>query len=145
MLSERARGESASPILLIEEGDVYAGHAASVGRVDPIQLFYLMSRGITQKEAERLIIFGFLAPVVNELPIEAVKKQLVQVIEGKYANGFSLDLPPVPDFGTKCERQAPRLSRQCGDFAKTTFCPEGDGELLPGVQCQCTSWRAYPW
>lgn len=82
MLSERARGD-ANPILLIEEGDVYAGHAASVGRVDPIQLFYLMSRGITREEAERLIIFGFLAPVVNELPIEAVKKQLVQVIEGK--------------------------------------------------------------
>ena len=82
MLSEKARGD-ANPILLIEEGEVYAGHAASVGRVDPLQLFYLMSRGITRDEAERLIIFGFLAPVVNELPIEAVKKQLVQVIEGK--------------------------------------------------------------
>ncbi len=82
MLSEKARGD-ANPILLIDEDDVTAGHAASVGRVDPIQLYYLMSRGISKHEAERLVIHGFLAPVVKELPIEAVKKQLVEVIERK--------------------------------------------------------------
>ncbi len=82
MLSEKARGD-ANPILLIDEDDVTAGHAASVGRVDPIQLYYLMSRGIPKSEAERLVIHGFLAPVVNELPIEGVKKQLVEVIERK--------------------------------------------------------------
>ena len=82
MLSENARGD-ANPILLIDEDDVMAGHAASVGRVDPIQMFYLMSRGIPKKEAENLIIHGFLAPVVNELPIEGVKRQLIEVIERK--------------------------------------------------------------
>ncbi len=82
MLSEKARGD-ANPILLIDEDDVTAGHAASVGRVDPIQLYYLMSRGIPKHEAERLVIHGFLAPVVNELPIEGVKKQLISVIERK--------------------------------------------------------------
>lgn len=82
MLSEKARGD-ANPILLIDEDDVTAGHAASVGRVDPVQLYYLMSRGIPQMEAERLVIHGFLAPVVNQLPIEGVKKQLVEVIERK--------------------------------------------------------------
>ncbi|WP_057912104.1 Fe-S cluster assembly protein SufD [Peribacillus muralis] len=82
MLSEKARGD-ANPILLIEEDDVTAGHAASVGRVDPLQLYYLMSRGITKKEAERLVIHGFLAPVVKQLPIEGVRKQLVAVIERK--------------------------------------------------------------
>lgn len=82
MLSEKARGD-ANPMLLIDEDDVMAGHAASVGRVDPLQLYYLMSRGITKVEAERLIIHGFLAPVVKVLPIEAVKKQLVEVIERK--------------------------------------------------------------
>ncbi len=82
MLSEKARGD-ANPILLIDEDDVTAGHAASVGRVDPLQLYYLMSRGIPQKEAERLVIHGFLAPVVKQLPIEGVKKQLVEVIERK--------------------------------------------------------------
>jgi len=82
MLSEKARGD-ANPMLLIDEDDVMAGHAASVGRVDPLQLYYLMSRGIPKTEAERLIIHGFLAPVVKALPIEAVKKQLVEVIERK--------------------------------------------------------------
>lgn len=82
MLSEGARGD-ANPILLIEEDDVMAGHAASVGRVDPLQLYYIMSRGISQTEAERLIIHGFLAPVVTELPIEGVKNQLREVIERK--------------------------------------------------------------
>jgi len=82
MLSEKARGD-ANPILLIDEDDVTAGHAASVGRVDPLQLFYLMSRGISKQEAERLVIHGFLAPVVTSLPIEGVKKQLTEVIERK--------------------------------------------------------------
>ncbi len=82
MLSEKARGD-ANPILLIDEDDVTAGHAASVGRVDPIQLYYLMSRGISKAEAERLVIHGFLAPVVTNLPIEGVKKQLTEVIERK--------------------------------------------------------------
>jgi Fe-S cluster assembly protein SufD len=82
MLSEKARGD-ANPILLIDEDDVTAGHAASVGRVDKVQLYYLMSRGIPKAEAERLVIHGFLAPVVNQLPIEGVKKQLTEVIERK--------------------------------------------------------------
>lgn len=82
MLSEKARGD-ANPILLIDEDDVTAGHAASVGRVDPLQLYYLMSRGISQTEAERLVIHGFLAPVVNKLPIASVRAQLTKIIERK--------------------------------------------------------------
>ena len=70
-------------ILLIDEDDVTAGHAASVGRVDPLHLYYLMSRGISRREAERLIIHGFLAPVVSSIPIEAVRNQLTDVIERK--------------------------------------------------------------
>ncbi|MBR7553548.1 Fe-S cluster assembly protein SufD [Allobacillus sp. GCM10007491] len=82
MLDEGARGD-ANPILLIDEDDVTAGHAASVGRVDPMQLYYMMSRGISKEDAERLIIHGFLDPVVREIPIETVQKQLKEVIEGK--------------------------------------------------------------
>ncbi|WP_100400132.1 Fe-S cluster assembly protein SufD [Bacillus sp. FJAT-44742] len=82
MLSEKARGD-ANPILLIDEDDVTAGHAASVGQIDPMQMFYMMSRGISRTEAERLIIFGFLAPVVNELPIESVRNSLTELIERK--------------------------------------------------------------
>lgn len=82
MLSGEARGD-ANPILLIDEDDVTAGHAASVGRIDEMQLYYMMSRGIPQEIAERLIIFGFLEPVVSVLPIESVKNQLRNLIERK--------------------------------------------------------------
>lgn len=83
MLSVGSRGD-ANPFMYIDEYDVVeATHAASVGRVDEVQMYYLMSRGISRTEAERLIIHGFLQPVVDALPIEGVKKQLTEVIEGK--------------------------------------------------------------
>ncbi|SPN75730.1 Fe-S cluster assembly protein SufD [Brochothrix thermosphacta] len=82
MLSDLARGD-ANPILLIDEDEVTAGHAASVGRVDPEALFYLQSRGLSLYEAERLVIHGFLNPVVDQLPIKRVRELLSNVIEGK--------------------------------------------------------------
>lgn len=82
MLNKKARGD-ANPILLIDENVERAGHAASVGQVDPVQLFYLMSRGISQEEAERLIILGFLNPVIEEIPLEGLRKRLIEVIERK--------------------------------------------------------------
>ena len=82
MLSDKARGD-ANPILLIDENEVTAGHAASVGRVDPEEMSYLMSRGLHKEEAERLVIRGFLGSVLTAIPVEAVRKELVEVIEGK--------------------------------------------------------------
>lgn len=82
MLSPKARGD-ANPILLIDEDDVKAGHAASVGQVNPDQIYYLMSRGISKEEAQRLIIYGFLAPVVSEIPISNVEEQLQRLVERK--------------------------------------------------------------
>ncbi|OUM96166.1 MAG: Fe-S cluster assembly protein SufD [Thermobacillus sp. ZCTH02-B1] len=82
MLSPKARGD-ANPILLIDEDDVKADHAASVGRVNEEQIYYLMSRGIDRELAERLIIRGFLTPTVGEVPIEAVRGELERMIEGK--------------------------------------------------------------
>jgi Fe-S cluster assembly protein SufD len=82
MLSPTARGD-ANPILLIDEDDVKAGHAASVGQVNPEQIHYLMSRGISKQEAQRLVIYGFLAPVVSEIPMEKVQAQLQSFVERK--------------------------------------------------------------
>lgn len=82
MMNEQARGD-ANPILLIDENDVTAGHAASAGQIDPLQIYYLMSRGITREEAERLIIYGFLNPLLEEIPIESVVNQMKRVIERK--------------------------------------------------------------
>ncbi len=82
MLSPKARGD-ANPMLLIDEDEVTAGHAASVGQVDKNQLYYLMSRGISREMAEKLIIYGFLTPVVSQVPIEKVEKQLQSIVERK--------------------------------------------------------------
>lgn len=82
MLSPKARGD-ANPILLIDEDDVTAGHAASVGQVNQEQIHYLMSRGISRTNAETLIIYGFLAPVVSEIPLEGLRDQLQGLVERK--------------------------------------------------------------
>lgn len=82
MLSGKARGD-ANPILLIDEDDVTAGHAASVGQVNQEQIYYLMSRGVSREDAERLIIYGFLAPVVSEIPLEGLQQQLQRLVERK--------------------------------------------------------------
>lgn len=83
MLNPKARGD-ANPILLIDENDVTAGHAASVGRIDPLQMYYLMSRGISKTEAEKLIIFGFLDAVISEIPSESLRRRIHRVIERKF-------------------------------------------------------------
>lgn len=86
MMSDKAHGD-ANPILLIDENDVIAGHAASVGQVDKKQLYYLMSRGIDEKTAQRMVIRGFLGDVLVSIPSKVIREQLVQTIERKLENG----------------------------------------------------------
>lgn len=82
ILSDEARGD-ANPILLIDDNDVTAGHAASVGQVDPEDLYYLMSRGISEDMAQRLVIRGFLGSVITSIPLKDVQQEFINVIEGK--------------------------------------------------------------
>lgn len=86
MLSRTAHGD-ANPILLIDENDVKAGHAASVGRVDASQMYYLMSRGLTKELAQRLVIRGFLGAVLTAIPLPAIQQQLIDTIERKLIHG----------------------------------------------------------
>ena len=86
MLSRTARGD-ANPLLLIDENDVQAGHAASVGRVDEQQMYYLMSRGLSKEVAQRLVIRGFLGAVLSEIPDKNVRQQLTDTIERKLIDG----------------------------------------------------------
>lgn len=86
MLSDKARSD-ANPILLIDENEVTAGHAASIGQVDPEDMYYLMSRGIDQKTAERLVIRGFLGAVMTEIPSKRVRQELITVLDQKLEKG----------------------------------------------------------
>ncbi|HEL1182053.1 TPA: Fe-S cluster assembly protein SufD [Streptococcus equi subsp. zooepidemicus] len=84
MLSDQARSD-ANPILLIDENEVTAGHAASIGQVDPEDMYYLMSRGLDQETAERLVIRGFLGAVVAEIPVPSVRQDIVTALDDKLA------------------------------------------------------------
>ena len=58
------------PSIEIDEDDVKIGHEASVSKIGEEQLFYLMSRGLSEAEASTLIVSGFIEPLVKELPME---------------------------------------------------------------------------
>ena len=70
-----------SPILKIDENDVNASHGASVGRLNDDHLYYLLSRGLPEEEARRLITMGYLKPVLAYFDDETLKGQLEQAIE----------------------------------------------------------------
>lgn len=76
ILTDGARAD-AIPNLEIETGEITgAGHAATVGRFDDIELFYLMSRGIPEAEARRLIIRGFFNEVIHRIPVQSLSEEL---------------------------------------------------------------------
>lgn len=84
LLSEKARADSI-PGLEILADDVRCTHGATAGKVDPDELFYLRSRGLPRSEAERLIVEGFFAPIMERIPFEGVRARFEQVIQDKMA------------------------------------------------------------
>ena len=58
------------PYIRIDGDDVEIGHEASVTRVNEEQLFYLRSRGLTEEQANAMIVSGFVEPITKELPLE---------------------------------------------------------------------------
>ena len=87
-LSSEAKAD-ANPMLLIDENDVMAGHGASLGRIDEEQLYYLQSRGLTRKESSRLLVHGFLSPVISELTVDKIKELVTVLIDEKINNNES--------------------------------------------------------
>jgi Fe-S cluster assembly protein SufB len=69
ILDPRSRSDT-YPYIEIGEQDVSVGHEASVSRIGEEQLFYLMSRGLSESEASTMIVNGFIEPLVKELPME---------------------------------------------------------------------------
>ena len=84
ILSPQARADSI-PNLEIAANDVRCSHGATAGRVAEDQLFYLMARGLTRQEAERLIVTGFLAPLIEQVPLADLRERLYTMIEEKMA------------------------------------------------------------
>ena len=87
VLSEGTRADSI-PNLEIETGDIEgAGHASATGRFDDEHLFYLQSRGISEHEARRLVVLGFLVEVIQKIGDADLQTRLVDAIEAELAAG----------------------------------------------------------
>ncbi len=72
-----------NPILLIDEYDVQAGHGATIGKIEEEQLYYLQSRGLTRLQSEKLIINGFLKPIVDEIEDEPLKERFISLVNSR--------------------------------------------------------------
>ena len=77
---------SVNPKLIIDENDVEASHAASMGQPDPLQVYYLQSRGMVKGEALKLISLGYLLPIVDVIEDENVKETLKEAVIEKVSN-----------------------------------------------------------
>ena len=69
ILDDKSRSDT-YPYMEIEENDAEIGHEATVSKVGEEQLFYLMSRGLTEEQATSMIVAGFIEPIIRELPME---------------------------------------------------------------------------
>ncbi len=83
VLTEGAKADSV-PNLEIENGEIKgAGHASATGRFDDEQLFYLMSRGISEEDARGLVVRGFFGEVINQIDVPAISAHLTNAIEAE--------------------------------------------------------------
>ncbi len=82
------------PFLLIDEYDVEAGHGAAVGQINPDELYYMQSRGLDEAAAKRLIITGYVQPLLDSftyLPYAYyMAEQIDRIIKGDESSGESL-------------------------------------------------------
>jgi Fe-S cluster assembly protein SufD len=85
LLSETARAHSVPNLEILTNDPTRCGHAASVGPVGEDELFYLMSRGIPEHEAERLIVRGFFSEVLDRIDLPEVREGIQAAIEAELA------------------------------------------------------------
>lgn len=66
----------AQPNLLIDEYDVVASHSATIGSIDKEELFYLMSRGLSETKAQEMVILGFIEPILGNIKSENIQQAI---------------------------------------------------------------------
>ena len=84
-----SQGASASgvPRLEIKANDVRCGHGTTVGHVDDEERFYLMARGIPADDAERLVVRGYFADVLDRVPLETTREWLLALVDAEIGDG----------------------------------------------------------
>lgn len=74
------------PALMCGEDDVIGEHAASAGQIDESKLFYLMSRGLSERDAKKLIVEASFAPIINRIPSESLQTLITSEVERRLVN-----------------------------------------------------------
>jgi Fe-S cluster assembly protein SufD len=81
LLTEGCKVDSV-PNLEIQTGEIEgAGHSSSTGRFDELQLFYLRSRGIPEREARRLVVHGFFWDIIRRIGVDDIEQKLLERVE----------------------------------------------------------------
>lgn len=83
LLSKDAKAESIPELEILTNDVEKCSHGVTVGQVDKDQIYYLMSRGLTRLEAEKMIIEGFLEPTISRIPDEVLREEVKTRIEQK--------------------------------------------------------------
>ena len=86
ILSPHARNRSV-PLMLSHEGDVDGHHAVSIGKIDADKLFYLMSRGLNERDAQKLIVEASFEPVLSRIGSETLRTEIGAYLEGRLSGG----------------------------------------------------------
>jgi Fe-S cluster assembly protein SufD len=82
ILSDRAKAETV-PSLEILSDDVRCSHGVSIGGLDPEELFYLRTRGVSEAESRRVLVGGFLETVLARIPDERIRQRVHLAVEAK--------------------------------------------------------------
>ena len=86
MLDNKSK-TSTYPSMEVEEDDVKVAHEAAIGKIGEDQLFYLMSRGLSEQDATKMIVAGYIEPLINQLPLEYAV-ELSRLIELEIENSI---------------------------------------------------------
>ena len=82
LLGENAKCD-AVPILDVENDEVVCSHGMTMGQLDPDQIFYLLSRGLNEDDAKKMILLGFLEPLFRELENEELREKMLDLVDKK--------------------------------------------------------------
>jgi Fe-S cluster assembly protein SufD len=82
LLSDQARALS-RPQLRIDADDVECAHGATVGQLNPDEIFYIQSRGMTQQKAKQLLTYGFAKEVLTDVPDPKIKTMLLEMLQSE--------------------------------------------------------------
>lgn len=90
------------PNLEIETGEIEgAGHASATARFDDNQLFYLQSRGVSEQEAQRLVVHGFFNDLIRQVGVPSIEDRLLTTVEAELAKNVLKDVGSLAAFGSE--------------------------------------------